>query len=584
MKRQEIGYEETEFYFLSDSEHLFWEFMPNDKQWQFNHQTDQHLNIKDLLKEFEKRPIVTPVFRTLNLSIVQSNHQTSCGNIGKEAFKLALKFPSDLADSINFKYTLRPYGGVMIPSSSSSSHQGSSSVNTQSILNSVDHEYNANLYVISELISDENVILFKISALPYVGSFNLTIYASNIVDDINEEARAIMSFKLTCSKLVPFEIPPNRITNNEIGVFGTNLLMKRLGLVCCDFKQGILGTDREGKLNLVFEMSQPLDIEAYLYSSDQSISSKCLELCMLKRVVHNFLILIINPPHPGLYGLDLHGAQRGSFNSLVHGTQLPPVAKFLIKSHHQIRSFFQFPKGDNRQWGPKQRFYDLGLHTIGNMDPYIVNEDGKQYEIEIAMLKPITFYYKFDFDMSNGSTAAGVQAPKPYDNFCFMNYKNAKTVSFLLRFPEKGFYHLALMANDDVYPTSPDEIVYNYLFRVQDPPQHVAPFPIILNPILWKDCKLVAPKNYILHGDVHFSIFIPNATQVRVINEQSKELGRLEPKEIENSWVGLVTVSSNVEHSKYIYVEAVFENCKPVKLLRFRDSSMTSHNKQIVDH
>lgn len=205
--------------------------------------------------------------------------------------------------------------------------------------------------------------------------------ASTTLQPLNQETKAVLSFRLQCSKLAHFEIPPNRAT--EINVFGTNLLMKRLGLTCCDFKQGVLGTDRDGKLNLVFEMTQPLDVEAYLYSTDPSISSKCLELCMLKRIVHNFLILIINPPHAGLYGLDLHAAPKGASNTIL-GSQLPPVGKFLIKAHHQIRSFYQFPRGDNRQWGPKQRFYDLGLHTVGNIDPYLVNEDGKQVRFYIS--------------------------------------------------------------------------------------------------------------------------------------------------------------------------------------------------------
>lgn len=232
--------------------------------------------------------------------------------------------------------------------------------------------------------------------MPEVGNYNFTVYAALIDSDVvqtglstpvqplattflpllSQETKAVLSFRLQCSKVTHFEIPPNRI--NEINVFGTNLIMKRLGLTCCDFKQGVLGTDREGKLNLVFEMSQPLEVEAYLYSSDASINSKYLELCMLKRIVHNFLIIIINPPHAGLYGLDLHGATKGAFNSMLSSQPLPAIGKFLIKSHHQIRSFYQFPKGDNRQWGPKQRFYDLGLHTVGNIDPYLVNEDGKQ--------------------------------------------------------------------------------------------------------------------------------------------------------------------------------------------------------------
>jgi hypothetical protein len=559
--RQEIGYEETEFYFLSDSDHLFTEFLPIDKQWQFN---DPNINSKESIKEFEKKPIITPYFRTLNLTVLHSNHQNA--SIGKEPFKLVLKYPDELSNLINFKYTLK-----------SISNTNNLNIKNTSILNTDHHntnyEYNSNLYVISEIISDENIILFKVSSLPELGNYNLTIFASclNEMSTLSahqhnqsdeSSTRAVISFKLTCSKLVQFEIPPNRISTNEISAFGTNIIMKRLGLISEDFKGGVLGTDREGKLKLIFSMTQPLDIEAYLYSTDQSISNKVLELCMLKRIVDNFLILIINPPHAGLYGLDLHGAPKGTFHSSsFFQNQLPPIGKFLIKSHTAIRSFHQFPKGDNRDWGPKKRFYDLGLHTKLHNDPYIVNEDGKQLEIEIGMLKPVTMWYKFDFDQ-NGT-------PKPIDNYCFMNYKTVamreRSVSFLLRFPYRGFYHLAIMASDDPFPSRPEEIVYNYLFKVQDPSNDVESFPIILNPILWKNCCLIAPKMFRLHSyDVHFSVIVPETSQVQVTNGENV-LDNLNPQEIENSWVKLVAI----DNSKYIFLEAEFEN-KFKRLIRFR--------------
>lgn len=529
--------------------------MPNDKQWQF---ADAPLSsFKENLKEFEKNPIITPQFRTLNLSITNYN---KISTIGKEPFKLEIKYPPELSDSISFKYILK------------SSHISNFSQFNQArnILGNENEQSNVNLYVISEHHTDQNSISFKIFSLPEAGSYNFTIYAC-LIDDhqsssdptpfyliSNQESKAILSFKLTCTKPTQFEIPPNRIT--DINVFGTNLIMKRLGLTLRDFRQGILGTDREGKINLVFQMDQPLDLEAYLFSSDPEISSKCLELCLLKRIVHNFMIIIINPPHSGLYGLDLHGAPRETYNTMLR-SQLPPIGKFLIKCHYQLKSFCQYPKGDNRHWGAKQRFYDLGMHTVANIDPYIVNEDGKQIEIEIAMLKSLTLWYRFDYD-NNGT-------PKPIDEFCFMNYKNSnkheKTVSFLLRFPYKGFYHLAIMAHDDVFPTPPDEIVFNYLIRVQDPSNDVEPFPTIIDPILWKDCCLIAPKNYRLNTfDVHFSILVPKTNQVQITNGE-KILDRLEPKEIENSWVGLVSVYD----SKYVYIEAEFEN-KSKKLIKFK--------------
>lgn len=107
-------------------------------------------NPKEYAKEFEKKPIVTPQFRVLQLTILHSNY--TLANIGKEPFKLAIKYPADYADSIIFKYTLKPIQQL--------------SLRNQSILNSentTNYEYNASLYVISELISDENAIVFKVT-------------------------------------------------------------------------------------------------------------------------------------------------------------------------------------------------------------------------------------------------------------------------------------------------------------------------------------------------------------------------------------------------------------------------------------
>jgi hypothetical protein len=150
LKRAELGYEESEFYFLSDLDMLFNEFLPTDKQCLFNDLLIS--NPKEYAKEFEKKPIVTPYFRVLQLNW-ESNYAAT--NIGKEAFKLAIKFPAEYADSIVFKYTLKPIN----PVSSSSSTRNQSLLNSE---NAANYEFNAAFYVISELIYDDNAIHFKV--------------------------------------------------------------------------------------------------------------------------------------------------------------------------------------------------------------------------------------------------------------------------------------------------------------------------------------------------------------------------------------------------------------------------------------
>lgn len=109
-------------------------------------------NPKEYAKEFEKKPIVTPYFRALQLSW-ESNYTQA--NIGKETFKLAIKFPAEYADLIIFKYTLKPIN----PVSSSPSVKNQSLLNSENVAN---YEYNAAFYVISELIYDDNAIHFRV--------------------------------------------------------------------------------------------------------------------------------------------------------------------------------------------------------------------------------------------------------------------------------------------------------------------------------------------------------------------------------------------------------------------------------------
>ena len=267
-----ISYEESEFYFLSDPEALYYEFFPNDKTWLFNNSNETTMDVKNFLL----KPIITPYFRTLNLFIANLNNHPS-GNLEKEPFKLAIRYPQEYSDNINFKYTLKQQ-----------SHFSKGGSN--SILNSENANTSLNLYVISELFSDKNEIVFKISSMPEIGHFNFTIYASLTNEDSSsssalstsvssspsskfvppsssspfyDDAKAVISMRIHCSKVTPFEIPPNRI--NEINVFGMNNIMQRLGLIATDFKQGILGTDREGRVNLVFEMQQPFGKTHYYH-------------------------------------------------------------------------------------------------------------------------------------------------------------------------------------------------------------------------------------------------------------------------------------------------------------------------------
>jgi hypothetical protein len=117
----------------------------------------------------------------------------------------------------------------------------------------------------------------------------------------------------------------------------------------------------------------------------------------------------------------------------------------------------------------------------------------------------------------------------------------------------------------EIYPSKPDEIVYNYLIRVQDPSNDVQKFPIIVNPILWRECALITPKNYMLSNyDTHFSVIVPNTTSVQVTTDDDVS-ENLEAKEIENSWVGLVSLFN----AKFVHLEIEFDG-KIHRLIRFK--------------
>ena len=159
-------------------------------------------------------------------------------NLEKDPFKLTIKFPSEYLDTIQFKYSLKPINSVLNYNRSVSNP----------LMDNMSYNEHLNLYVISELILKENAITFKIISLPQAGHYNFTVFA-NIYDENYEnlepypyrpiEYKAIACFRVSCTKAIHFETPPNHIT--DITVFGMNNIMKRLGLSCHDFKQGVLG-------------------------------------------------------------------------------------------------------------------------------------------------------------------------------------------------------------------------------------------------------------------------------------------------------------------------------------------------------
>ena len=95
---------------------------------------------------------------------------------------------------------------------------------------------------------------------------------------------------------------------------------------------------------------------------------------------------------------------------------------------------------------------------------------------------------------------------------------------------------------------------------------------------MWKNCCLVAPKNYRLTNyDVHFSVIIPNTSQV-LISSADRVVENLESREIENSWVGLVSLNENV-NTKCIYIEAEFDQ-KFKKLVKFKGLGNSISNSE----
>ncbi len=124
----------------------------------------------------------------LNLQVGHLSAQT--GNLEKEPFKLIIRYPAEYADSINFKYTLKPMSSASV--FTTNNYKTSNNILLGNDTNNGFEMHNTNLFVISSLISDENAILFKISALPELGNYNFTVYASLIDDSLLNTANLNM--------------------------------------------------------------------------------------------------------------------------------------------------------------------------------------------------------------------------------------------------------------------------------------------------------------------------------------------------------------------------------------------------------
>lgn len=107
------------------------------------------------------------------------------------------------------------------------------------------------------------------------------------------------------------------------------------------------------------------------------------------------------------------------------------------------------------------------------------------------------------------------------------------------------------------------------------PSEEHGSFPVIVN-------HRRATKNYRLNSyDVHFSIIVPKTSQV-LVSSVDHIIEKLESREIENSWVGLVSLSESL-NSKFIFIEAEF-NHKYTKLVKFKGlGNAVANNEQYFE-
>jgi hypothetical protein len=278
--RDKIRYQYDEHYFLTDPDEFIQEFWAKDPEWQL---LDQPIS----LEEFESLPFVRSIFFHYNLEFIEPV-KAVIPTDQKGGAEVKINVPDELGDDVIFHYqlffadperrTLTEFRGVKL-----------------------------DRFVYHSL--SDGCALFSVH-VPTPGSYYLEIFANKIdsSNKLSDDPNAPMApFRLKCAckfKLVCDELSGKMhpLPNCATGEWGPAKARRHFGLEPKSHSGGVINVNNTVEIR--FRQPRPLYFVFKLRFND--IEDSLLKNFVAYQIVGDLVMIRVNPPNIGQYGLDIY--------------------------------------------------------------------------------------------------------------------------------------------------------------------------------------------------------------------------------------------------------------------------------------
>ncbi|XP_013387731.1 hillarin [Lingula anatina] len=272
------------------------------------------------------------------------------------------------------------------------------------------------------------------------------------------------------------------------------------GLSLRSHQSAMVSTDT-GKVDIVLGCETP---DRLSFTTRLQSEGEILDRFAIHHIVDNKIIFNVNIPRRGDHTLTIFANDSRSSSEVYNSICIFGIRCDYIEPDSKFR-FPLLPLGV----GSLPAASALGLELESHQEPFI--ESRGELVIDLGFEKPVKVNHKllcgnYDYHDDN------------FDRFAFQQYREKMAVSYVIRFPEQGYYAFSIYAAEleDSNPTM--DCLYSYLiFCPKQPecPPKVSPKALTR----WMKCRLHEPiyGDLKLNKNIKFKVEVPGAKKVAVI-------------------------------------------------------------------
>ncbi len=243
------------------------------------------------------------------------------------------------------------------------------------------------------------------------------------------------------------------LPNCASGEWGPSKGLRHFNLRAITHTTGVVNVDTEAEVR--FKMPRPLHFLCKLRMN--GVEDHHLEKFIRYAIDDDILSILIRPPQPGQYGLDVYARPEDAADNhtLAHACKYllncTKVAEPVDIPVVKVTSGSRMAK---ERWGPSPHFDKLGLKTLSHKDAVIDKTDNAPFVIEMGYGSE---NLKFSYHL--------IREPDT-DSREFVSQKdNGKKAKFTLNLEKPGNYLFAIYAKKKKESDDNMENVYNYMIK-----------------------------------------------------------------------------------------------------------------------